>query len=388
MSAELPPHILNDLPLPAWITRADGSIAFVNAALLEYSGASGLRLETEGWQWMVHPADLSAVGDAWKRALSTGEPFEIECRLLQHSDRQYHWHLVRASAQRHEKGAIQSWLGVQIDIDRFRRAEEASTASMTHMRKERERVRSLFAQSPAAISVSLGREHRIDLTNARFRQLIGERYIEGKTVREAFPELESQGFFELLDQVYQTGQPYHGQEVRAEFQRDDSGTLGEGYFNIHYQPLFDDSGQVYGIMSLSIEVTDQVLSRRQVERLAAERAAVLSQLTEGVIIADVAGRITFVNEAANQMHGVTRLDVTPDKYSETYHLLTVTGEPHPSEQLPLARAVLRDETVHDARWKIRRPDGSVILAQGSARPVFGTGGEKIGAVLTLRQIQE
>jgi PAS domain S-box-containing protein len=277
---------------------------------------------------------------------------------------------------------------VQIDIDRYRRSEEASTASMTHMRKERERVRSLFAQSPAAISVSLGREHRIDLTNARFRQLIGGRDIEGKTVREAFPELESQGFFALLDQVYETGKPYHGQEVHAQFQRDSSGTLGEGFFNIHYQPLFDEKGQVYGIMSVSVEVTDQVLSRRQVERLAAERAAVLSQLTEGVIITDVVGRITFVNEAANHLHGVTRLDVTPDQYSETYHLLTEAGEPHPSEELPLSRAVLRGETVHDARWKIGRPDGSIILAQGSARPVFGASGEKIGAVLTLREVEE
>jgi PAS domain S-box-containing protein len=283
---------------------------------------------------------------------------------------------------------IESWVGVQIDIDRYRRAEEASTASMTHMRKERERVRSLFAQSPAAMSVSLGSEHRIDLTNTRFRQLTGGRDVEGRTIREALPELESQGFFELMDEVYRTGKLYQGHEVHARFQRDGSSELREGFFNIQYQPLLDEKGHVYGIMSVSVEVTDQVLSRREVERLAAEREAVLSQLSEGVIITDVEGRITFVNHAAKHLHGVTWLDVTPEKYSESYQLLTVEGEPHPFEQLPLARAVLRNETVRDERWRIRRPDGTVILAQGSAQPVFDAAGGKIGAVLTLRKVEE
>jgi PAS domain-containing protein len=97
MSEELPHNILNDLPLPAWLARADGTLEVVNAALLNYSGASSLHLQAEGWQWMVHPADLAATGEAWDRALSTGEPFEIECRLLQHSDRQHHWHLMRSA---------------------------------------------------------------------------------------------------------------------------------------------------------------------------------------------------------------------------------------------------------------------------------------------------
>jgi PAS domain S-box-containing protein len=120
------------------------------------------------------------------------------------------------------------------------------------------------------------------------------------------------------------------------------------------------------------------------ETLAAEQAAILGQLAEGVIVTDPAGRITFVNEAAARIHGVARLDVEPDAYSETYHLLTVDGQPYPSHELPLARAVREGETVLDARWRIQRPDGSEVLAIGSAQPVLDGTGALMGAVLTLR----
>ncbi|HEX8554949.1 MAG TPA: PAS domain S-box protein, partial [Sphingomonas sp.] len=125
-------------------------------------------------------------------------------------------------------------------------------------------------------------------------------------------------------------------------------------------------------------------STARAEALAAEQAAILGQLAEGVIVTDRSGRITFVNDAATRIHGVAKLDVEPDRYSDTYHLLTLDGAPYPSDQLPLARAVRHGEIVQDARWSIRRPNGAEVLAVGTARPVLDPSGEQIGAVLTLR----
>jgi PAS domain S-box-containing protein len=128
-------------------------------------------------------------------------------------------------------------------------------------------------------------------------------------------------------------------------------------------------------------------AQQQAEEVAREREAILSQLSEAVIIADAAGTLTFVNEAAVLLHGERILGVRPDKYSETYHLLTVDGEPHPPHDLPLSRAV-NGETVIDARWQIRRRDGSTVLAVGSAQPLFSPDGAQIGAVLTARDETE
>ena len=115
--------------------------------------------------------------------------------------------------------------------------------------------------------------------------------------------------------------------------------------------------------------------------------ALLNQLSEGVIIADVDGRLSFVNESAERLHGVKKLDIAPDDYSETYHLFTMEGEPYPSEELPLARAVAHGETVEDARWRIRRPDGTEVVAIGSACPLM-TDGRQTGAILNVRDDSE
>jgi PAS domain-containing protein len=110
---------------------------------------------------------------------------------------------------------------------------------------------------------------------------------------------------------------------------------------------------------------------------AAQRAAILEQIVEGVILTDATGRITFVNEAARRLHGVAELGVPVERYTQAYQLRTMQGEPYPPEELPLARAVLRGETVADAEWRIERPDQTQIIAHN---------GTQLGAVLVLRDV--
>ena len=66
---------------------------------------------------------------------------------------------------------------------------------------ERSRLHDLFMQAPAAIGFLSGPEHRFTFVNLDYVKLTGRQRAEdfaGKTVREAIPELEGQGLFELL----------------------------------------------------------------------------------------------------------------------------------------------------------------------------------------------
>jgi len=286
----------------------------------------------------------------------------------------YAWHEMRAFPT--DEGFV---LLLREITDRVRMLQDEAV---------QEGVRNVLVQAPIAISITRGPEHRFEITNEMFRRLVGGRDVEGRTVRNAFPELEGQGFFEILDRVYQTGVPFEGSEMPARFDRYGDGTLHDGCFNVIYHPLRDVTGNVSGVMSLSVEVTELVSQRKAMERAAAERTSILDQIAEGVVITDAEGRITFVNEAATRLHGVAKLDLGPGEYAGEYGLLTEEGAPHPPEELPLARAVLRDEAVAGARWRIRRPDGTEILVEGNARPVIGADGEKIAAVLTLRAVDD
>ena len=157
------------------------------------------------------------------------------------------------------------------------------------------------------------------------------------------------------------------------------------------EPAVDGSGEVIRWIGVHTDISAQLEAEAKLktlhdaqQQLTSYRQAILSQLAEGIIITDAEGHILFVNQAANDLHGGEKLDVPPDDYAESYSLFTVEGEPHPSTTLPLSRAVMNEETVIGARWRIRRPDGREVLAIGNAQPVYASTGEKIGAVLTIQ----
>lgn len=258
--------------------------------------------------------------------------------------------------------------------DRVRREGEEAT---------RAAVRKVVESMPLCVTVTRGREHRIEQANKLARALVGFRDVEGQLLERAIPEAREQGFIELLDEVLSTGIPYRGEEVALRWKPDPLAEERLAYFDLTYQPIFDEGGSAHRVLHLGTDVTEKVQRRLQIEQLAAERQAVLEQLEEGVIVTDAEGVITFVNGAAERMHGVKLLGVGPNTYTIAYSLLTDGGDPYPTELLPLSRAVRDHSMVKDALWKIRRPDGSVLRVRGTAKPVFRADGNLFACVLTL-----
>jgi PAS domain S-box-containing protein len=161
-------------------------------------------------------------------------------------------------------------------------------------------------------------------------------------------------------------------------------------FLTRVEPVRGEDGTISHWFGTNTDVSAQVAAeealreaRARSEALAAEHAAILSQLAEGVIVADRDGQITFVNKAAQEIHGTIRLGIAPGEYSIAYHLYREDGRPYPSEELPLARAV-RGQTVGEERWLIRRSDGAEVVAAGAAQPLLDSDGGQMGAVLTVR----
>ena len=131
------------------------------------------------------------------------------------------------------------------------------------------RLASVFAHAPVGIATLKGAAHVFEFANRRYLDLIGGRPVEGKPIRDALPELEGQGIYELLDGVYQSGEPFEGRSVRVMIQRQRSAPE-EAFFDFVYQPLFDDAAQVTGIAIVAFDVTELTNARRDAE--AANRA--------------------------------------------------------------------------------------------------------------------
>jgi PAS domain S-box-containing protein len=122
---------------------------------------------------------------------------------------------------------------------------------------ERKRFAEAFAQSPSFLAILRGPQHVFESMNAPYRRLVGDRDIIGKAVRDALPEVEGQGFFEILDRVYRTGEPFVGNAMRLHVQRRAGGPLEEAFVDFVYQPMRDSDGSVVGILAHGVDVTER-----------------------------------------------------------------------------------------------------------------------------------
>ncbi|HSH31387.1 MAG TPA: PAS domain S-box protein [Candidatus Saccharimonadales bacterium] len=261
-------------------------------------------------------------------------------------------------------------VGVVIDfVDMTERKQaEAQIAA------ERQRLQDVFTQAPAIIAVTSGPNHVIELANPMYMNLIGrDRQIIGKPVTEALPELESQGFVKLLDQVYKTGKPYTGREVPNKIDRRGDGNLETVYLNFVYQPYKDASGQVAGIFGHAVDVTEQVLARRKVEDSEARWRFLAESMPQKIFTAMPGGEVDYYNPQWMEFTGLTFEQIRDWGWQQFIHPHDVkenlrvwqhsiaTGEPFQFEhrfrrhdgqyRWHLSRALpMRDESGNIIKW--------------------------------------
>lgn len=155
------------------------------------------------------------------------------------------------------------------------------------------RLRAVISSAPAAMSLFIGRDLVVEMPNQAFIDIAAQgRQIVGKPLREAMPELIDQPFMQILDDVYTSGKTYEGFGVPGDIIQD--GQLIKHYFNFSYSPLFDADGKVYGILDITVDVTEQMKAQQQIQEAESlmRGAAELAQL--GIWSVDVeSGRLSY-----------------------------------------------------------------------------------------------
>lgn len=208
---------------------------------------------------------------------------------------------------------------------------------------ERHRLAQLFGEAPAFMALLKGPDHVFELANKAYLQLVGHREILGKPAREALPEIEGQGFFELLDGVYASGKPFTGQEVPLMIQRAPGDPLEQAFVDFVYQPIVAAAGEVTGIFVTGYEVTELRAARDRL-RLAQKAGRVgtfeLLPKSRTLVLSDEFCRIWGIP--------VTR---TAD-LDDTLKLI----HPHDLDHVLTGRAEIDEGSLGDVEYRIRRPD--------------------------------
>jgi two-component system NarL family sensor kinase len=141
----------------------------------------------------------------------------------------------------------------------------------------RSQLRDSFVEAPAAMAILSGSDQRFVFANRAYLRMVGRARNEvvGKIVREVLPELVEQGFLDLLNRVYQTGEPFIAFAREAILTR--AGREETVYVDFSYYPMRNLAGEIEGILFQGVEVTEQVLARSQLEKRVSERTKELER---------------------------------------------------------------------------------------------------------------
>ena len=129
-------RLADAMPQLVWTANANGVVDYYNARRSNYQRPNALPDE---WDLMVHPEDRAATRAAWGAAHASGQPYEMEHRILMR-DGSYRWHLSRALPAHDASGQIARWYGTATDIDGLKRVEAALKETSASLVLERERL--------------------------------------------------------------------------------------------------------------------------------------------------------------------------------------------------------------------------------------------------------
>jgi signal transduction histidine kinase/ActR/RegA family two-component response regulator len=205
------------------------------------------------WYESRIPEDKERMDRYGPTELQAGRSYyqEFRCRMADGSIR---WLAEDVTVEPVAPGRWQA-VGVCTDITERTKAEEALQQSKEGIEQQREDLQSLIMQSPVPICVFKGPELVYDRANAAYLEVVGGRDILGRPLLDALPELQGQGFDEVLRGVMQAGEPVVGREALIMLERE--GRLQEAYWTFIFSPLRDSDGTVNRVVALCDDVTDQ-----------------------------------------------------------------------------------------------------------------------------------
>jgi len=180
------------------------------------------------------------------------------------------WWTYGYSPVRDDDGSIGGTLVVCQETTARVRSEQRMKSLLGELSVAQTRLADVFRLAPSFLAVITGPDLVFELVNDAYYQLVGHRDILGKPLLEALPEIRGQGYDTIVHNVIATRTPFVGRALPVMLARTPGAPPEERFMDLIYQPLIDAAGNAKGVVAHGTDVTDQVVARREVERLLAE----------------------------------------------------------------------------------------------------------------------
>ena len=382
-------------PVPIVTLWGEDGIMIYNDAYSEFAGQRHPQLfgskVREGWPEVADFND-----NVMKVGLAGGTLAyrDRELVLSRHGSPEPAWLDLDYSPLLDESGRPAGVMAIVVETTEKIRAQRELSA-------EREGLRRMFEQAPGFIAVVAGPDHRFTMANAAYRKLVGNREVIGRTVRDVLPEVAEQGFIDLLDQVYRSGEPFVGRGAKVDLRQNSGAEPDEHYLDFVYQPILTD-GHTSGIFIQGHDVTEARLTEnairtesRKLQLLNQSGAAIAAELDVGKIVQIVTDACT---ELVGAQFGAFFYNIVNEQ-GESYMLYALSGAPREAfAGFPMPRntavfeptfsgtgIVRSDDILKDPRYGKNRPragmpEGHLPVRSYLAVPVISRTGEVIGGL--------
>lgn len=326
---------------------------------------------------ILEPESAARLTAIKRRVLETGRATREEVQVSQSGKTVYYD--LTVEPLRNTDGQVIGITCASTDITDRKAAEQA-------IRERDAQLNAFFDSSPAGMAL-LSSDLRYLRVNEPLAQINGRRVDEhlGKTIEEVLPLL-APTVKPMFEKIIANGESFLNMEVKGEVAGAPNETRN---WLVSYFPVKDSNGKPTAAGGVVIDITAK---KRLEDALRKERdfvEALLENLAEGIVACDAEGRLTQFNRASQEIHGVPKEDVPPNKWAEHYFIYEPGQQTHANmKELPLFRA-LQGERVKDAEFMVVTKGGDhPRYVSVSGGPIVDSEEHRLGAVIAMRDITE
>ena len=289
-----------------------GEVEFGNQGILDYTGWSLDQLAD--WRALLHPDEYEMVAARWIHSIETGDPYDIEHRILG-ADGVYRWFVVRGLPARDAEGRIVRWYILITDIDERRRMHEK-------LRQSEKEARQLLDLSPLHITELAPDGARL-YTNRASLDYYGITLEEWQNagLQQVLHPQDAALVSHDLPAKFQSGSPF---EYEVRLKRKDGQYR---WFHYRLSPMSDEAGRTTRWYAAGTDIDDRKLAE---QRLQEENVTLREELDKASMFEEIVGISAALRKVLSRISKVAPTDSS----------VLITGETGTGKEL-VARAIHR-----------------------------------------------
>ena len=301
---------LNTIPAYTWYALPSGILTFVNEQYADYLGLAkndplrlGIPIDVP-WDThiqLVHPDDREAtlkVGEACNRTGTAGQA----AFRIRNSKGEYRWFLSRLEPLRASNGTLLYWVGINLDIEELKRAEQLRETAEERIREQELELRQILDFAPQLIAVFGPHRERL-YVNRIALDYFGLTLDEWRATAPgavSHPD-DTKRVHAQWDRGMSSGCAF---ELEGRLRKSDGSYR---WFLVRYNPVRDDQGEVRRWYAACTDIEDR---KQAEERLQRENAALREELNQVSIFEEIVGSSEPLRKVLSQVNKVASSDST------------------------------------------------------------------------------